>query len=178
MKNKIITNLPPNIRRQLTLFVDPKNAENIERIRTVFNPMQSAIIKSHVTLCREDEIAAIEQVLAKLHQLPLSAITIEFGAVVRFDNGKGVLLPAKGNNTAYQNLRKQILSGLIDNQKKPAPHITLMHPRNSTCTDDIFEELFTINLSSKLTFKSISLIEQKDGGQWEILQNFELTEKF
>lgn len=166
----------PKIRRQLTLFVDPNDAENIEQIRTAFNPKQSAIIKSHVTLCKEDEIEDIDHVISNLHHLPLAAISIEFSAIVRVENGKGILLPAEGDNAAFHLLREQILSGLNNHPKKMRPHITLMHPGNSTCTDDIFEQIEKINLPSKLTFKMISLIEQKDGGQWEILQNFELKD--
>jgi 2'-5' RNA ligase len=168
--------LTPLIRRQLTLFVDPQEAENIEQIRTAFNPVQHALIKCHVTLCREDEIENIEQVIANLHQLPLAAINIEFGEIIRFDNGKGVLLPAKGNNAAFQTLRQQVLSGLKNNPGKSEPHITLMHPRNSTCTNDIFDQLLKIDLPGKLTFKNIRLIEQKDGGKWETLQNFALKD--
>jgi hypothetical protein len=53
-----------NIRRQLTLFVEQKDAEIIERVRQEFNPIQFNLIKSHVTLCREDEIQNLEQVIS------------------------------------------------------------------------------------------------------------------
>ena len=52
-----------NIRRQLTLFVGEKDAITIEQIRQKFNPLQFKLIKSHVTLCREDEIENLEQVI-------------------------------------------------------------------------------------------------------------------
>jgi len=51
-----------------------------------------------------------------------------------------------------------------------------MHPRNSTCTDKIFEEIEQVNLPSQLIFKSISLIEQVDGGQWETLKTFKIPD--
>ncbi len=163
-----------SIRRQLTLFIEQQDAENVEKLRQRFNTRQSELIKSHVTLCREDEIENLEQVITNLHRLMKTEIVIEFGKVTRFDNGKGVLLPAKGDNADFHDLRRQILFGLNDNPRKQEPHITLMHPRNSTCTNDIFGEIEKISLPAKLKFKRISLIEQNDGGQWSSLQEFEL----
>ncbi|KAB7728175.1 2'-5' RNA ligase family protein [Rudanella paleaurantiibacter] len=163
-----------NIRRQLTLFVDPKDAETIEQVRQAFNPRQFELIKSHVTLCREDEIENLEQVISNLHSLTLEEIVIEFGKPTRFDNGQGLFLPATRENASFQELRKQILIGLNDNPRKQEAHITLMHPRNSTCTDAIFHQIEKLSLPNQLRFGRISLIEQADGGQWKILQEFEL----
>jgi 2'-5' RNA ligase len=162
-----------NIRRQLTLFVNPKDAETIEKIRQKFNPRQFEFIKSHVTLCREDEIHDIERVVTNLSRLTQANIVIEFGKVERFDNGKGLLLPARIDNLEFQELRKKILVGLIENPRKQEPHITLMHPRNSTCTDTIFLEIEKQSLPSKLEFATISLIEQVNDGKWRVLQEFE-----
>lgn len=148
----------------------------IEQIRQEFNPLQFELIKAHVTLCREDEIENLEQVLSNLLVLiqTQQKIYIEFGKVARFDNGKGLFLPATNDNKQFENLRRQVLNGLIDHPRKQEAHITLMHPRNSTCTDHIFELVEKINLPAKLEFKQISLIEQENGGQWKILKNFEL----
>ena len=164
-----------NIRRQLTLFVDPKDAEPIEQIRQEFNPRQFELIKSHITLCREDEIENLEQVISNLFSLTKTEIVIQFGKVARFDDGKGLFLPATTDNEQFQELRRQVLLGLNDNPRMQEPHITLMHPRNSTCTDKIFEQIKKIRFPSKLKFRRISLIEQKDGGQWNILQEFIFT---
>jgi hypothetical protein len=166
--------LTNNIRRQLTLFVHEKDAETIEQIRQKFNPLQFELIRSHVTLCREDEIHDIERVMANLSRLTKASIVIEFGKVARFDNGKGLLLPATIDSLEFQELRKEILFGLIDNPRKQEPHITLMHPRNSTCTDFIFSEIEKQSLPAKLEFATISLIEQENGGKWRVLQEFEL----
>ncbi len=165
-----------NIRRQLTLFVQLKDSENIEQIRQEFNPIQSEIIKSHVTLGREDEIENLDEIITNLNRLTNKNISIEFGEVARFENGNGVLLPAKGDNVEFQELRKYILFGLKVNPGIHEPHITLMHPRNSTCTDTIFAQIKKINLPTKLEFKSISLIEQKDSGQWKLLQDFKFKD--
>lgn len=165
-----------NIRRQLTLFPEPADALIIEQIRQEFNPLQFELIKAHVTLCREDELENLEQVLSNLLLLiqTQQKIYIEFGKVARFDNGKGLFLPATNDNKQFENLRRQVLRGLIDNPGKKEAHITLMHPRNSTCTDTIFELVEKINLPAKLEFKRISLIEQENGGPWKTLKNFEL----
>jgi 2'-5' RNA ligase len=161
-----------NIRRQITLFVNPKDAEIIELVRQRFNPIQFSLIKSHITLCREDEIENIEQVISNLQSLPKKEIVIEFGKVKRFDNGKGVLLPAITDNKDLLTLRRQVLHGMIDNPRRYEPHITLMHPRNSTCTDEIFLQIEQLSLPKKLSFKKISLIEQEEGKKWNILQEF------
>lgn len=148
----------------------------IEQIRKEFNPLQFELIKAHVTLCREDEIENLEQVLSNLLLLiqTQQKIYIEFGKVARFDNGKGLFLPATNNNKQFENLRRQVLSGLSDNPGKQQAHITLMHPGNSICTDTIFELVEKINVPATLEFKQISLIEQENGGPWKILKNFEL----
>lgn len=166
-----------HIRRQLTLFVDPKDAGTIEQVRQEFNPIQFELIKSHVTLCREDEIENLEQVLSNLHSLTLEEIVIEFGKATRFDNGRGIFLPAILENARFQELRRQILIGLNDNPRKQEAHITLMHPRNSTCTDAIARQIESLSLPNQLRFERISLIEQEDGGQWKILQEFELRKR-
>ncbi|HMP30722.1 MAG TPA: 2'-5' RNA ligase family protein, partial [Saprospiraceae bacterium] len=106
------------IRRQLTLFVEQKDAEQIERIRQKFNSIQFEIIKAHVTLCREDEILNLEKVKSNLFLLTQTDININFGKIERFDNGKGLFLPATNDNEEFDSFRKQVLSGLIDNPRK------------------------------------------------------------
>jgi 2'-5' RNA ligase len=166
-----------NIRRQLTLFVNRKDAETIEQVRKEFNPIQFALIKSHVTLCREDEIENLDLVLLNLLSLAHPEIIIEFGKAARFDHDKGLLLPVTSGTDQFQELRKKVLVGLCDNPRKQDPHITLMHPRNSTCTDNIFDKIEKVSLPSRLIFKRISLIEQEDGKQWRTLQDFDLKDR-
>jgi len=161
-------------RVQLTLFIDENESEAIEKIRKEFNPQQYALIKSHVTLCRDDELEQIEQVLLNLENLNADCITINFGNAVRFSNGKGVLLPAIGNNETFQKLRATVLHSVIEKPGIHEPHITLMHPGNSTCTDAIFQQIANCNLPSKMQFRNIALIEQEQGMQWNIVKQFEL----
>ena len=163
-------------RRQLTLFVDEKQSAAIESIRQKLNPLQYGLIKAHVTLCREDEIEPIENVLHNLTNQILPKIVICFGGVIRFSDGNGVLLPANDNLHSYRTLRSKILRGIIETPRNNEPHITLMHPRNSTCTDDIFQQISKVILPAVITFEKISLIEQIDQGPWKIIQEFDLNE--
>ncbi|MEP7320201.1 MAG: 2'-5' RNA ligase family protein [Panacibacter sp.] len=164
-----------NIKRiQLTLFVDEIESVAIEKIRKEFNPEQYALIKSHVTICREDELEQLESVLLNLENLHLKCIAINFGNAVRFSNGKGVLIPGVGNNESFQKLREQVLRGVVEKPRIHEPHITLMHPGNATCTDAIFKQIAKCKFPSKIKFRDISLIEQEPGMQWNILKRFEL----
>jgi 2'-5' RNA ligase len=161
------------IRRQLTLFITENN--NIEAVRAKYDPIQFNLIPAHVTLCREDEIEEIDKVISNINALLLpTALQINFNAAVRFNEGKGVMLPASGENKAFNSLRKSILNFGIATRKHE-PHITLMHPRNTTCTDAIFEEIQKIKLPTTLYFDKIFLIEQKFGGKWKILKEFSIV---
>ena len=162
----------PESRRQLTLFLYEPNGA-IEKIRAAFNPVQFNLIPAHITLCREDEIEPIEPVIENLRSTSLTGpLRIEFGPVERFGDGKGVLLPGKPENPGFDELRKAVLNGNIDFPRKHRPHITLMHPRNSTCTDELFERIKGFDLPAELSFDTISLIEQKEGGPWMVLEQF------
>jgi 2'-5' RNA ligase superfamily len=161
-------------RTQLTLFINEKDAKIIEEIRQKFNPKQYELIQSHVTLCREDELENMAQILHNLSHLKHNPITINFGNIILFSDKKGVLIPALKNNKSFQNLRKNILKGIIENPRIQEPHITLMHPRNATCTDEIFTGIQKYDLPNAVKFTKISLIEQEIGGKWVVLKEFEL----
>lgn len=162
-----------NRRTQLTLFLDPKDSIQIEEIRSKFNPLQYEIIKSHITLCREDELIDLKIVENNIDQIYSSSLTIHFGNPIRFNDGKGVLIPAIAPYELFQELRKLILKGLVENPRNSEPHITLMHPRNSICTDETFEEIKKFTFPSQLRFTKISLIEQELGKKWEIIKEFD-----
>ncbi len=163
-------------RIQLTLFVDEKQSAAIERIRQKFNPLQYRLIRAHVTLCREDEIESFDNVLYNLTSQVLPKISICFGKVTRFSEGNGVLLPVNDNLHSFRTLRSQVLHGIIEAPRNHEPHITLMHPRNSICTDEIFQQIIKINLPTIITFGKVSLIEQVETEPWKIIQEFELME--
>ena len=162
----------PAKRIQLTLFVDEQQSGIIEQVRKKYNPVQYGLIKSHVTLCREHELDPPGEVIETLNNLVQSPITIQFGAVTRFADGKGVLLPAAGDNASYYQLRKIALQKLTENPGHHEPHITLMHPRNSACNDSLFEEIQEFVLPVALTFNKISLIRQVEGKEWSVVREF------
>ena len=164
-------------RKQLTLFVDQRQAGIIDKIRLAFNPLQYEIIGSHVTLCREDEIENIENVIDNLENLNHEAIELDFGKPIRFAEGKEVLMPAKDDDSFFQNLRSIFLKGIVGSPRKHEPHLTLMHPRNSTCTEEIFQRIEEIELPTKIRFSTISLIEQELGKAWNVLRKFDLKKK-
>jgi 2'-5' RNA ligase superfamily len=164
-----------NKRLQLTLFVEAPESEVLEAIRRKFNSVQYALIKSHITLCRESELEMLEAVLANLENTKLPRLCLEFERPVRFSDRKGVLLPATGGREDFQKLRNAILKGVLENPGTPEPHLTLMHPRNSTCTDEMFEAIEKCDFPAKITFRKISLIEQVNGGKWGVLKEFDLA---
>ncbi len=162
------------IRRQLTLFLQKESSEVVEEIRKKFNPKQFELIKAHVTLCREDEIENLESILTNLASLKEKSITIRFEKPERFDNGKGVYLKSD-DAQEYHKLRQQILKTIINSPRKQTPHITLMHPRNSICDNEIFEEISDKKFPLDFTFNEISLIEQEKRGRWKLIKTFNLT---
>lgn len=163
------------IRRQLTLFPAESN-EAIEKIRAAFNPVQYQLIAAHVTLCREDEIEPIETVLKNIRSIQLDhSIKIQFNSIERFDNGKGVLMTAGNNNADFYELRKIVLKEIIQSTGEHLPHITLMHPRNAVCTDAIFAQIKNFKLPEVLRFDAISLIEQRNGERWKIIEQFSIV---
>jgi len=164
------------VRRQLTLFADD---QIIEKIRARFNPVQYGLINAHVTLCREDEIENIEQVIGNINTIALDKpLCLTFGSPERFENGKGLLIPGNDNNEAFDKLRQAVLNSVIKYPRMHHPHITLMHPRNSTCNDIIFDKIWQYGLPKELYFDKISLIEQTMGKKWEVIQEFPITWHF
>ncbi|MBL7728152.1 MAG: 2'-5' RNA ligase family protein [Dinghuibacter sp.] len=161
-------------RVQLTLFINDIYAGEIERVRVQYNPVQYSLIKSHVTLCREDELMPAEilpEVLGRLRHQPIG---VQFDTPARFCNNKGVLLPAKGDNGPFNSLRKAVLSNRPGQPRKHDPHITLMHPRNSTCTNEIFAEISRLRFPAQILFNTVSLIEQTGNGPWKTLAEYQL----
>ena len=161
-------------RIQLTLFVPENVSAAIEEIRSLYNPVQYNLIAAHVTLCREDELLDLEQLQSNLDQIDYPSISVRFGKPERFDKGKGVLLPALDESSSFQELRKAVLNGIIIQPRNHQPHITLMHPRNSTCTAEIMEEIRRKELPSAIAFDHIALIEQLNGGRWKLIRKYPL----
>lgn len=167
----------PIIRKQLTLFLSDSSSHAIEDIRRRFNPIQYDLIAAHVTLCREDEIEPIHAKLQNIESIRMNRpVTIEFGPAERFAAGKGVLIPAKPGPVEFYELRKRILRLSDVEIHEQIPHITLMHPRNSTCTDAIYDQIREYQLPGILSFDKISLIEQRNGERWKIIRQYSITQ--
>lgn len=166
-------------RHQLTLFIEKNQSKKIEKIRRIYNPMQFGLIKSHITLCREDEIElSLQKIIQNLKELVFDEFIMNFGNTIRFEDEKGVLIPSIDDNEAFITLRKLVLKDIIQNPRIHQPHITLMHPRNSTCDAILFDQLQKIKLPHQFIFKKISLIEQENQNKWKILDEFQLNNIF
>ena len=163
-------------RKQLTLFFE-EESDSIEKIREMFNPEQHKIIRSHITLCREDEIEEIETILYNLENLKTEYFELELSGLKRFSEGKGVLITIIDTKNYFKNLRGLILKNTASEPREHKPHITLMHPRNSTCNDLIFEEIRKSEFPKKINITRITLIEQKIGEVWNVLNEYKLNNK-
>jgi 2'-5' RNA ligase len=145
-------------------------ANEIEDLRLRFNPIQARLIPAHVTLCREDEVADWRQLEERINLLMPIQVTIGFGGPFR--DGNLVMLPAVSGVEQFDQLREELIADGSKKPRKQSPHITIIHPRNGTCTDGVFEEIKTRMQPFEWTFKSINLIEQTDGGPWTTFAKF------
>ncbi len=161
-------------RIQLTLFVPPPQSASIEAVRLAFNPVQQRLIKSHITLCREDELVPLSAVLSNLQNLRYPVLSLELGHAIRFQEGRGVLLPIVNGTNDFRQLRETVLRGIHNHPKLHEPHLTLLHPRNATCTDGVFTQIQRTALPAVIVFDKISLIEQEEGGPWVTVDEFAL----
>jgi len=164
-------------RKQLTIFLDEIEAIPIESIRSTFNPRQYELIKSHITLCREDEIEELDVIKNNLQNIEVYEFELQTNGLKRFSEGKGLLISIKDEDRKFQKLRELVLKNGNSIPREHKAHITLMHPRNSTCNDAKFEEIKKFELPKKLSIKRISLIEQEIGEKWRTLKEFELKNK-
>lgn len=153
----------PQTRRQASLYLS--GLFQIEALRRRFNPIQARLIPAHVTLCREDEVADWAAFQANLEALQPFELTLTFGSPVRDQDF--VFLPVCSGLDDFQAFRRKLLPREPRNH---TPHVTLIHPRNGSCTDEIFGEL-TASLRSpfQYTFREVMLIEQTDGGVWRVI---------
>ncbi len=157
-------------RRQATLFVPLPFSAAMESIRSRFNSSQFGIIRAHVTLCREDEVTNWDLLASRLAELAPLEVVLTFGMPVREDDL--VYLPATGSTDGFDALRNSLLATPIAMTRKHMPHITLIHPRNGVCSDSVFDAIVLQTKPVTITFRTITLIEQVDGGCWQELQTF------
>ena len=158
---------PEWTRRQATLFLLGDGL--IDEIRAGFNPRQAEIIDAHITLCREDEVPDWNKLSDKLRKQTRASVTLDFGKPYR--DGDLLLLPCIGSTAEFDGLREFLL---VPPVRKHTPHVTLIHPRNGSCTDAIFDKVFGLIKPFSHTFDEVSLIGQLNGGKWHILESYAL----
>ena len=161
-------------RTQLTLFVNSPESQIIDKIRERYNPIQYSLIKPHITLCREEEIINIEKVTKNLENLKFEAFSLELGKPTRFNDANGLYLPIVGNSEKYFQLRKLILNEVFETISNPLPHITIMHPKNSSCSNEIFNQIISFNIPQLVNFSCVSLITQRNNEKWITVKEFHL----
>jgi len=156
--------MPP--RRQATLYLPESCSKTAERIRSRYNPLQAQLIRAHVTLCREDEVADWEHFKSRLLSVGEIAISLTFNEIVR----RGNLVYASAENTdSFHRLRRALLATGSFEPRRHNPHLTLIHPRNGSCDDKTFHDLQTQFTPFKATFDSVTIIEQAADGPWRDL---------
>lgn len=158
-------------RRQATLFLD--GYPLIDRLRREFNPVQASLIDSHVTLCRENEVADWEDLRKRAQQCSLGPFTLPFGKPER--EGNLVLIRVLGEATPFHQWRSALLDTPTTRAQPFGAHITLIHPRNGTCSDEDFVRLSMQLEPMEVTFREIALIEQHGGGAWNVLEKIAMA---
>jgi len=157
-----------HLRRQLTLFLPEFERRLVDVVRQWLDPKQSAKIAAHVTLCREAEIANWPTIQSTLSSLNTIDVKLVFDKPIRLEDGC-IMLPTQGSTASYDELRQKILGQLY---KVQTPHITLLHPRNSTGRNDDLASLSTYPLPTTVHFTAISVIEQIEAGTWNTVECF------
>lgn len=159
------------VRKQLSLYAPGPEAISIEEIRETVDPVQFRLIPAHVTLCREDELTDLPPVRARLLDNRLAPVRLCFGGVEVF-HGHGLLLHCREGEAAFHALREAVL-GTTD-IRAHRPHLTLAHPRNPKAAGNSYETAAKLPNPLEITFSSVFLIEQTDGGPWDVLERFPL----
>ncbi|MEP7325852.1 MAG: 2'-5' RNA ligase family protein [Gemmatimonadota bacterium] len=156
-------------RRQATLYLTPPHTEIVELLRSRFNPVQFGLIRAHVTLCRDEDVADWEALSLRLARVGVINVTLAFETPIR--DGNLVYLPATSSDGSFDRLRHALL-GPVSAARKQHPHLTLIHPRNGTCSDAMFDEIRSRWVPFTAAFREVTLIEQIDGGRWMNLVTF------
>lgn len=155
-------------RRQLSLFVPAPVAAGIEAVRAIVDPVQRALIPAHVTLCREDELAGIEEreLERRMASAPHVPLTLSFGRAKRFA-GHGVLLPCVAGEERFRALREWLLDS--NEVREQQPHLTMAHPRNPETPGDPLATAHGLPELLVVTFSEACLIEQHGDAPWRVL---------
>ena len=158
------------LRRQVTLFLDQKDVIGIEAARAKWNPEQYQLIKAHITLIRDEKVKDFTEVVKRVERLQFPCFQVSFGDIERFYDGKGVFIPVLDPSGYLTQLRRKLSVNDFDYD----PHVTIMHPRNSRCTDETFTQLLKEPFPFQAGISSVSVIEQSNNSKWQITHQIEL----
>jgi hypothetical protein len=150
------------MRRQLTLFLPPKERALVDEIRKELDPRQFAIIPAHVTLCRDEELDPWPVIRQRLASLRPFTLDMQFGGAEVLPDGC-VLLRSTLGIEAYQTLRGILLGPIA---KQHGAHITLLHPRHAAGASYSLPEISQRLSGLAVPFRSVSVIEQLPGEAW------------
>jgi 2'-5' RNA ligase len=158
-------------RVQLSLFVPPPQARELERVRQLVDPVQARLIPAHVTLCRDAELddLAKEAVVARLQQRARTPLLMRFGPAEQFD-GHGLLLPCIDGAAQFHALRACILGQ--ESIRHASPHLTLAHPRNPKSPDNALSHAAVFSAGLSISFCRMQYIEQIDGAPWIVTDDY------
>lgn len=151
-------------RRQATLYLPPPYSAAIDRLRAIYNPAQHALIRAHVTLCREDEVEDWSVLERRL--LAIAPVTIPLAFAMPVRAGDLVYVPTIGSIQAFDQVRSHLLARPGVAVRQHEPHITLVHPRNGSCSEETFAALLQGYSPFDATFREVTLIGQVDNGPW------------
>lgn len=158
-------------RVQLSLFVPEPVATTLESVRRVLDPVQASLIPAHVTLCREDELAGVDEDVLRSRVGAARQIVLGFGAPEPFSS-HGILLPCIAGEPEFQRLRQTIL-GTAD-ARPSAPHVTLAHPRNPKALGNSLANAAALAGGTSATFEIVHRIEQVGSAPWRIVATYRL----
>lgn len=161
----------PIVRRQLSLYASGGDTAVIERLRERLDPVQFALIPAHVTLCREEDLADVDEVGLDQRLRGARRLALRFGAAQSFST-HGILLPCIEGEAEFQALRACALGRLVT--RTQSPHITLAHPRNPKAPDNRPEVAASLGAGRRCEFNRVNLIEQIAGGPWRTLRSWSL----
>jgi hypothetical protein len=137
------------MRRQLTLFLPPKERALVDEIRKELDPRQFAIIPAHVTLCRDEELDPWPVIRQRLASLRPFTLDMQFGGAEVLPDGCVLLRSTLGIEA-----------------KQHGAHITLLHPRHAAGASYSLPEISQRLSGLAVPFRSVSVIEQLPGEPW------------
>jgi len=136
----------------------------VEPIRQKLDPIQHALIPAHVTLCRDDELPDLQQLMQRLERLEPFLITMKFGQPQELPDGCVLLRPTAGIEQ-FQELRQLILGTTA---RAYGAHLTLLHPRNASGIPLNLAGVGRELAGLVVTFNTVTLVEQHGGEPWQV----------